>query len=524
MTSVLVIGAGVGGIAAAAQLARHGYQVTVVEKNERAGGRCGRLVQNGHHFDTGCTLFLMPELFAQTFADLGERMEDHLDLRRIDPTYRIHFRDGSTLTLSSDLNTMQAQLEAIEPGSFGAYLRYLNEGYRHYKLALTHLVGRNFRSWPEFYNPRNLLLFLRLKGLTKHYDNVGNYFADPRLRATFSFQNVYVGVSPYEAPAVFSLLQYTELADGVWFPMGGIYRVVEALTGIAEKWGSGFLYDAPVVQINVDGRRATGVTLADGRQIRADVVVANADLPYVYHTLLPDDGTAQRLERKKYGCSAVMFYWSLDKRYPQFGPHNLFLAGDDRHSFNQVFKELTLPDDPSFYVHAPVRVDPALAPEGQDTLTTAIPVGHINDAAPQDWAAIQTRARQIVLRRLEEIGVGDLDAHIKSEVSYTPYDWQNRYNLAKGSTHGLSHHLLQLGYLRPHNRHHRYRNLYFVGASTHPGTGMPTVLVSARLATERILQEIGVPQCTSIVAPATTLQRETFPVKMVSIRRRTESE
>ena len=189
MASVLVIGAGIGGIAAAARLARHGYQVSVVEKNERASGRCDRLVKDRHHFDTGTTLFLMPELYAQTFTNLGERMEDHLDLRRIDPTYRLHFKDGSSLALTSDLHAMQAQLEAIEPGSFGAYLRYLTEGYRHYKLSLAHLVGRNFRSLAEFCSPKNILLVFRLKALIKHYDNIGIYFNDPRLKAAFTFQN-----------------------------------------------------------------------------------------------------------------------------------------------------------------------------------------------------------------------------------------------------------------------------------------------------------------------------------------------
>jgi phytoene desaturase len=502
MTSVLVIGAGIGGIAAAARLARHGYQVTVAEKNERAGGRCNRLAKDGHHFDTGTTLFLMPELYAQTFADLGERMEDHLDLRRVDPTYRLYFKDGSSLALTSDLHAMQAQLEAIEPGSFGAYLRYLTEGYRHYKLSLAHLVGRDFRSLPEYVNLKNVLLLFRLKALTKHYADIGNYFDDPRLKAAFTFQNMYMGISPYQAPATYSLLSYTELADGVWFPMGGMVRVAKALTGIAQKWGGRFIYNAPVEWINVDSRGATGVTLADGRQLEADILVANADLPYVYRCLLPDDGTAARLERKKYSCSTLMFYWGLNKRYPQLGPHNLFLASDYRQSFEPIFKDFTLPDDPSFYLHAPVGVDPSLAPEGGDTLVVAIPVGHINQTAPQDWAAIQRRARRVVLGRLREIGLADLEQHIKFEVSHGPRDWQRRYNLAKGATHGLAHNLTQMGYLRPRNRHERYRNLYFVGASTHPGTGLPTVLVSARLTAERILQEAGVPRPASIMTPA----------------------
>ncbi len=504
MASVVVIGAGIGGIAVAARLARHGYQVSVVEKNGRAGGRCDRLIKDGHQFDTGSTLFLMPELYAQTFTDLGERLEDHLDLRRVDPTYRLHFKDGSILTLTSDLQAMQAQLEAIEPGSFGAYLSYLSEGYRHYKLSLTHLVKRNFCSPPEFFNLKNLLLLFRLKALVKHYHRIGSYFDDPRLKAAFTFQNMYMGLSPYQAPATYSFLQYTELADGVWFPTGGMYRVTEALKGIAERWGVRFLYNTPVHRINVDGRRATGVTLADGRQIEADILVANADLIYVYRYLLPDDGAPERLERRKHGCSALMFYWGLDKSYPQLGPHNLFLAGDYRQSFDPIFEDLTLPTDPSFYLHAPVNIDRSLAPEGGDTLMVAIPVGHINEAAPQEWAAIQSRARRVVLERLAKIGLTDLEQHIKFEVTYTPRDWRSRYNLTKGSCHGLGHNLKQMGYLRPHNRHERYRNLYFVGASTHPGTGLPTVLVSARLTSQRILHDVGVPRPVSIMTPAAT--------------------
>jgi phytoene desaturase len=316
---------------------------------------------------------------------------------------------------------------------------------------------------------------------------------------------MYLSLSPYEAPATYSLLPYAELTGGVWFPMGGMGRVVEALTSIAERSGVQFVYNAPVKQINVDGRQATGVTLADGRQIRADIVVANADLPYVYRCLLPDDGTAKQLERKRYTCSTVTFYWGVDRQYPQLRPHNMFLASEYRQGFDRVLKDLTLPDEPSFYVHAPARVDPSLAPEGQDTLMVVVPVGHINDAAPQDWSAIQKQARELVLQRLAQIGVNDLDEHIKFEVSYIPHDWRRRYNLAKGSTLGLAHNLMQMGYLRPHNRHARYRNLYFVGASTHPGSGVVTVLISARLTTERILEDAGVPQSASIVAPAATL-------------------
>jgi phytoene desaturase len=496
--TVLVIGAGIGGIATAARLAQHGYQVTVVEKADKAGGRCNLLVKDGHYFDTGPTFFLMNELYEQTFADLGENMADHLDLRRVDPTYRLHFGDGSQLALTSDLNAMQTQLEAIESGSFGSFLRYLDEGRLHYKLSLKHAVDRHFRSIWDYFSPKNVPLLFKLKALRRHYANVGRYFSDPRLRAAFTFQDMYLSLSPYEAPATFSLLQYTELADGIWFPIGGMYRVIEVLRDIAEKLGVKFIYNVEVKEITIENKRASGVTLTDGQHIAADIVVANADLPHVYLNLLPDEGPARQMKRKKYTCSAVAFFWGVDKAYPQLGTHNLFLTGDYHTSIDGILKDLDLPDDPILYVHAPTRVDPSRAPEGQDTLTVVVPVGHINEDDPQDWATITERARRIVFERLAEIGADDLEQHIKFEESWAPPDWQSMFNLVKGSTHGLDHSFTQMGYLRPRNRHSRYHNLYFAGASTHPGSGLPTVLVSAKLTTERILEEIPAQQSSSV--------------------------
>ncbi len=489
MTSVLVIGAGVGGIAAAARLARAGYRVTVVEKNSRPGGRCDQIVRDGHRFDVGPTIFLMPEVFAETYQALGERMSDHLDLRRIDPTYTIRFADGTALTMTADLLRMQAQLEAIQPGSFGGLLRYLAEGHRHYRVALAKFVTRNFIRPFDYFSPTNIPLILQLKALRKHYDNIGNYFTHPHLKAAFTFQNMYLGLSPYDAPATFSLLQYTELADGVWFPMGGLYRVVESLVQIGQALGVEYIYNAAAAQIETAGDRVTGVRLADGRRLAADVIVANADLPYVYDQLLPERAPAERLRRMKYTSSAITFYWGVDCRYPQLGHHNIFLAGDYRASFDRIFSDHTLPDEPSVYVHAPARTDPSAAPPDQDTLMVLVPVGHLDETAAQDWDALKARARQATLARLAAIGVTDLAQHLKFEISYTALEWQRQYNLARGSAFGLSHNFWQVGYLRPHNRHSRYRNLYFVGASTHPGTGLPIVLLSARLAVERILHE-----------------------------------
>ena len=488
--TAIVIGAGIGGIATAARLAKNGYDVTVLEKNETPGGRCNQIVRDGHRFDIGPTLFLMPEIWEETFTALGEKMNDHLDLKRIDPTYKVHFEDGLQLELTSNIGEMQTQLEKVEKTAFTGFLNYIAEGSQHYKMSVEKFVGRNFYNVFEYLSLGNLPLLFQLKALTKHYANVGNFFQDERLKAAFTFQNMYLGLSPYDAPATYSLLQYTELAEGVWYPMGGMYAAIQALVKIAEKLGVKFIYNAPVKKILTNENKVLGIVLENGRPLIADLFVGNADLPYIYKELLPNKADGQRLENKLYTCSTIMFYWGVDKEYPQIAHHNVFLGGDYRASFDQIFKDHTLPDVPSFYVHAPAHTDSAAAPSGQDTLYVLVPVSHLDARSKQDWNALVNRAREVVFNRLaKEKGATDLREHIKFEIVYQPEVWKERFNLEKGSAFGLSHNFTQVGYLRPQNRHKQYKNLYFTGASTHPGTGLPIVLLSAKLTTQRILKE-----------------------------------
>jgi phytoene desaturase len=488
--SAIVIGAGAAGISAAAHLARQGLHVTVVEKNGHPGGRCDRFSRDGHHFDAGPTLLIMPHVYEAEFEALGASLQEMLDLRRVDPTYHLVFDDGSQLSLTSDLKSLGEQLEAIEPGSFDGLLRYLEEGNRHYNVAMQRLVSRDFRSPTDFFSLKNLDLLVRLKPLVPHYHNMAAYFDDPRLKSAFTFQDVYMGLSPFEAPATFSMMPYTELAHGVWYPRGGMYRVIEALTEIARQAGVEFVFNTAVEQIEIRGGRARAVILQGGRRLEADVIVANADLPYVYRELLPPNGQTRSLAHKRYSCSVISFFWGVDRVYPNLSPHTLFLADDFRQNFDSIIRDLTLPENPSLYVHAPARLDPAMAPPGQDTLIAIVPVGHLDEQNEQDWVALRERARKDVFRRLASLGIHDLESHIKFEVNYTPLSWRKRYNLVKGSTHGLCHNLTQLGYLRPANRHPHYHNLYFTGASTHPGTGLPTALVSGRLAAKRVIDEL----------------------------------
>jgi len=490
---VIVIGAGLGGITAAIHLAKRGCKVTVYEKNDQPGGRVDIIKREGHTFDTGPTLFVMPHLYENEFQSLGSSIYESLDLIRVDPTYHLVFDDGSKLDLTSDLELLEKQLEKIEPGSGQSLFRYLDEGYRHYHKGVPGFVHQDFRNAFDFINFRNLPMIFQTKPFTKHYKNIGKYFQHPRLKSVFTFQDIYMGLSPFNAPATFSLIPYSEFAHGVYYPKGGMYQIIEVLMSLAREAGVEFIFDEEVQEMHPSGTYIQGVSSVEYKNLEADIILANADLPYTCAELLPDDRYSKKLARKRYSCSSFSFFWGVDKVYSQLGPHTLFLADDYKENFDKIIDDLTVPDNPCIYVHAPARLDPSMAPEGQDTLIGLVPVGHISGKNDQDWIDLREKARQSILKKLKLLGIDDLENHIKFETSFTPQSWQARYNLAKGSTHGLSHNLFQLGWFRPDFQHPKYKNLYFVGASTRPGTGMPTVMVSGRMAANRICEDYGIP-------------------------------
>ncbi len=488
--SVIMIGAGIGGITAATHLAKHGLHVTIIEKNSHPGGRCDRISRDGHHFDTGPTLLVMPLLYESEFAALGASIWDVLDLQRVDPTYHLVFDDGSQLALTSDMKSLQEQLETFEHGSFQSLMRYMDEGYRHYHLGIEKLVKRDFRKASDFFTLDNLPLLYQVKPLVNHYRNMSAYFDDPRLKAAFTFQDVYMGLSPFEAPATFSMMPYTELAHGVWYPKGGMYSVVEALTKLACDAGVEFIFDTAVERIDIERRvraRRHGERSTYWKRMRfLPMLICHMFINTCFRRM----DRQKNFPAKRYSCSVISFYWGLDKTYETLGPHTLFLASDYRENFDRIIRDLSLPANPSLYIHAPARLNSSMAPAGQDTIIAIVPVGHMGGDGGQDWNRLRDEARGHVFRRLSSLGINDLEAHIKFEINFTPLSWRKRYNLMKGSTHGLCHNLMQLGYFRPDLQHPRYRNLYFAGASTRPGTGMPTAMVSGHQAAQRIIDAL----------------------------------
>jgi phytoene desaturase len=486
----VIIGAGVGGLATANYLAQNGYAVEIYEKNCKPGGRCGQLIQEGHRFDLGATILLMPSLYKQVLSELGVDLEKDLETTSLEPVYKLFFSDGSDFHFTRKHEQMKAQLDSIEPGSYPKYQEYVNEGYEYFKLSMNDLLGKNFDHLFQFVNFKSMRLLLKLKTYLYHTDYIKRFFKDPHLQMAFSFQNIYVGQNPYEAPAFFSMLPGAEIAEGALFPKGGMHRVVETLLDLARKNGVEVFCKKPVEKILVAGKKTEGIMLEDGTIVPADLVIANADLPYVYNKLLPESRKSKQLKKKKYSCSAIVFHWGIDKVYNELEHHSVFLNDPYKEGLDKIFRDKSLSENPSFYVHAPVRSDKSAAPENHDSLSVIVPVAHLDPKNNQDWGKIKQRAREGVIRRLEEAGLYDIEEHIKFEICYLPKTWESSCNVTRGSVFGsLSHSIFQMGYFRPHNQHKKYKNLYFAGGSTHPGNGVPLVLFGAKLTSERILND-----------------------------------
>jgi len=485
-----IIGAGIGGITTSIYLARNGYKVDIFEKNPAPGGRCGQIIRDGHRFDLGATMMMMPGIYNDVFNSLGIELEENKDIIPLGDLYKIYFDDGSNIAFTSDKERMRSQLEKIEKDSSVKAEKYVSEGYEIFRLGMKKLIDRNFYNLFQLVNFQNIGLLIKLKVFISNWNYARKFFRHRHLLMAYTFQNIYLGQSPLNSPALFSMVPAAELTEGSYFPKGGMFAIVEKLLKAAESSGIHFHYSSPVTRIVIKNKRAEGIILEDGKYHPADIVIANADLPYVYRRLLPDKRKSLHLDRLKYSCSAVCLHWGLDKIYPQLNHHSVFLSDRFREGFNMILKDKTVGERPSFYVHAPCRSDPDAAPPGHDTLSLVIAAGHVDKRKKQDWDAITQTARKGVIERLKKYGLDDIEQHILFEIIHTPESWEKNCNITRGSVFGsLGHNILQMGYFRPHNRHDRYHNLYFVGGSTHPGNGIPNVLISAKLVAERILKE-----------------------------------
>ncbi|KAI0863568.1 phytoene dehydrogenase [Xylaria cubensis] len=513
---VIIIGAGAGGIATAARLAKAGLSVTVLEKNSFTGGRCSLIRHDGHRFDQGPSLLLLPKLFQQAFFDLDTTLEaEGVELLQCPTNYNVWFADGENFELTTDLARMKTQIERWEgKDGFVRYLSWLQEAHTHYELSVAKVLNRNFTAFWQLATPQFVWAGLKLHPLHSIWNRASRYFWSERLRRVFTFATMYMGMSPFDAPATYSLLQYTELAEGIWYPRGGFQTVLAALQRVGERLGVRYRLDTPVKQVlmHSDGKTARGVELESGEILEADIVVVNADLTYAYSNLFPQTSSqtakySKSLRKRDGSCSSISFYWSLDRKVPELQTHNIFLADEYRESFDAIFDRQTLPEEPSFYVNVPSRTDPSAAPEGRDSVIALVPVGHLLESKgfgtitdgesgisrEQDWDALVSRARRAVLSTIRaRTGCAPLEQSISHEIVNDPFTWESKFNLDKGSILGLSHSFFNVLAFRPRTRANGFRNAYFVGASTHPGTGVPIVLAGSKITAEQILDDLRV--------------------------------
>jgi len=489
---VLIVGAGPGGLAIAMRLAGAGYQVDIFEAEDRVGGRMRGFERGPYAFDTGPTILQVPRVYRELFGECGLRLEDYVRLLRLDPNTRLRFWDGTRLDLTSDIPAFKAQLAALRPDLPEAFERWYIEHIRKNEVGYKPYLGTPVRSPLGYLRAEELAAALPFRPWETLYQHYWRFFQDERLVYGLSYPSKYLGMHPTACSSIFSLIAFLEFHDGIWHPEGGFRALARALGRAAEDLGARIHLGSPVRRVLVEGGRARGVELADGRQVRADAVVLNADFGHAQQHLLPPEArgryTDARLSRMRYSCSTFMLYLGVDRRYEGLPHHQLYLSDHIRRRDRPYVDDSALDEtDPSFYVCNPTPVDPSGAPEGHSTLFVLVPAP--NTAHPVDWSAKRRSYRDLILARMPLLGFADIERHIVAEECYTAETWRDDYRTYLGAVFNLGHGWSQLGPLRPHIRSPYARGLYWVGGAVHPGSGLLTILEAARSAATFIAQD-----------------------------------
>jgi len=477
----IVIGSGFGGLAAAVRLGAKGYRVTVLEALDAPGGRAYVFRQDGFTFDAGPTIVTAPYLFEELWTLCGRRMADDVELRSLDPFYNIRFDDGEVFTYSGDQDRMRAEVARFEPGDVAGFDRFMLASHEIYRTAFEKLADHPFHeAWTLL---REGVDLVRLGGLTSVYSKVSSFFRNEKLRTVFSFHPLLIGGNPFTTTSFYCLIAHLERTFGVHFAVGGTGRLVAGLVGLIDGQGGRLRCNAQVDAILVEDGRTTGVRLTGGEQIRADIVVSNADVAWTYGHLLGHHKrrrwTDRKLARAKYSMSLFVWYFGTNRRYDDVYHHTIMMGPRYRELLGDIFLRKHLSDDFSLYLHRPSASDPSLAPAGCDAFYVLSPVPHLGSGI--DWRERAEPYRRLIQQYLESTLLPGLGEALVTQRMMTPLDFRDRLLSVNGAAFALEPQLLQSAYFRPHNKSEEVRGLYLVGAGTHPGAGMPGVLCSARV-------------------------------------------
>jgi phytoene desaturase len=485
---VIIVGAGPGGLSSAMVLAHAGYDVTVVERAAKVGGRTSSIQADGFTFDAGPTFFLYPRVLEEIFSSVGRNLRDEVNLIRLDPQYRIIFGAGGELLATGDIERMEKQIAAISPDDAPAFRRFMDDN----RIKLERFrpcLESSYLSWRDVATVRMMKLMPLLRPHLSLDSELGRYFKEPRIRLAFSFQSKYLGMSPFRCPSLFSILSFIEYEYGIFHPEGGCSSISTAMARVATDLGAKILLNHEVTEVLFEGRRAVGIR-AGGEEIRADAVVINADFARAMTRLIPAKlrrrWSDAKIAQKKFSCSTFMMYLGLEGRQDELAHHNIFISKDYLQNMEDIESGHVLSKDPSFYVANPSRTDPTMAPAGMSSMYILVPVTHTHPNV--DWKKMKEPFRKSVLAQLGKIGLNDVEKRIRFERICTPDDWENGFEIYRGATFNLAHNLGQMLHLRPRNRFEELDNVYLVGGGTHPGSGLPVIFESARI-TSRLLQE-----------------------------------
>ncbi len=481
----VVIGAGFGGLAAAIRLGARGYRVTLVERLDGPGGRAYVHKQDGFTFDAGPTIVTAPFLFRELWELAGRRFEDDIDLRLMDPFYRVRFHDGSHFDYTGDPERMNAEVERFAPGDVDGYHRYMAASEEIFRVGFEQLSNKPFTRITDML--RVVPDLVRLQSYRSVHGLVSRYVKDERLRQVLSFHPLLIGGNPFSVTSVYCLIEHLEQHWGVHYVMGGTGRLAQGMADLIAGQGGALRYNADVEAITVDGHgRANGVELASGERIEADIVVSNADAAWTYRKLLPNRlrrrWSDQRLDRARYSMGLYVWYFGTHKRYEDVPHHTILMGPRYKELIQDIFKRKVLAEDFSLYLHRPTATDPSVAPEGCDTYYVLSPVPHLGSDV--DWEAQAEPYRQAISQYLGDTVLPGVEGQIATSRVATPLDFRHRLKSWLGTGFSLEPVLQQSAWFRPQNRSEDVPNLYLVGAGTHPGAGLPGVVSSARILDE----------------------------------------
>ncbi|HJL18779.1 MAG TPA: phytoene desaturase [Sandaracinaceae bacterium LLY-WYZ-13_1] len=477
----VVIGAGLGGLAAAVRLGARGYRVTVIDKLDQPGGRARVFRDDGFVFDAGPTVITAPFMLEELWRLAGKRLEDDVELREVSPFYRIRFHDGSSFDYTGSAEAMRREIARFAPSDLAGYERFLEHSERIFEIGFEQLAHVPFDTAVDM--ARIVPAMLRLENYRTVHDLVAKYVKDERLRQVFSFHPLLVGGNPYSCSSIYTLIAFLERKWKVWFAMGGTGEIVRGLVKLIEGLGGEVQLGREVTEIRVEKGRATGLRFADGTSRPADVVVSNADSAWTYRHLIAPEHRRHwpnwRLERSRYSMSLFVWYFGTDRRYEDVAHHTILLGPRYEALLKDIFDRKVLAEDFSLYLHRPTATDPSMAPDGCDAFYVLSPVPHLDSGV--DWRRRAEPYRRTIERYLSDTIMPGLEDHVVTSRMLTPQGFLDDYLSLKGAAFGLEPVLHQSAYFRPHNRSEDVEGLYLVGAGTHPGAGMPGVLSSARV-------------------------------------------